>query len=397
MGLTYSSLTAFSIAVVAVAALALLKSLFRRRLLKDIQGPPSNSFWLGHEKDLRYQNEVGDLDFQWMAQYGTAWRVDGCMGEDILMLVDPKALQHILQAAGYKYPKSAEDRQFLRMVTGEGLAWAHGEDHSRQRKIMNPAFSSTQLKTFLPLFHFRASQLVQKWESLIAGDVSNAPVLNVASWLSRMTLDVIGEAGFGFEFGALDDTKSEFMNNWDSLFIDSTLYPAPLDLLAKSFFNSIPTSVLYYTRYLPSREYRRFREYLDFARVISQDIIRKSEARGDGKDVMSVLVRANASENPKTKLSEPEVIDQISTLMLAGHDTTAATASWVLWELAKDPEFQRKVREEIRAARAQVTARGDADFSMADLEGLTLMQAAMKVRRRVGRGDFPILKTCHET
>ena len=47
MGLTYSSLTAFSIAVVAVAALALLKSLFRRRLLKDIQGPPSNSFWLG--------------------------------------------------------------------------------------------------------------------------------------------------------------------------------------------------------------------------------------------------------------------------------------------------------------------------------------------------------------
>lgn len=83
--------------------------------------------------------------------------------------------------------------------------------------------------------------------------------------------------------------------------------------------------------------------------------------------------------------------------MLAGHDTTAATASWVLWELAKDPEFQRKVREEIRAARAQVTARGDADFSMADLEGLTLMQAAMKVRRRVGRGDFPILKTCHET
>lgn len=127
------------------------------------------------------------------------------------------------------------------------------------------------------------------------------------------------------------------MNNWDSLLyviltplpssivcspvcfghsIDSTLYPAPLDLLAKSFFNSIPTSVLYYTRYLPSREYRRFREYLDFARVISQDIIRKSEARGDGKDVMSVLVRANASENPKTKLSEPEVIDQISCVLL---------------------------------------------------------------------------------
>ena len=106
------------------------------------------------------------------------------------MLVDPKALQHILQAAGYKYPKSAEDRQFLRMVTGEGLAWAHGmhtlvlfislthepriagEDHSRQRKIMNPAFSSTQLKTFIPLFHFRASQ-VSLYDYPISSQVSH--------------------------------------------------------------------------------------------------------------------------------------------------------------------------------------------------------------------------------
>ena len=67
------------------------------------------------------------------------------------------------------------------------------------------------------------------------------------------------------------------------------------------------------------------------------------------------------------------------TLILAGTDTTALTASWVLWELAKDPAFQDQVREEIKAARAQVTARGDADFTIADLDSLTLLQAALKV------------------
>ena len=71
-------------------------------------------------------------------------------------------------------------------------------------------------------------------------------------------------------------------------------------------------NILYYTRYLPLREYRRTRDWLDYTRSMARDIIRKSEAQGDGKDVMSVLIRANASENPKTRLSQPEVLDQIS-------------------------------------------------------------------------------------
>ena len=82
--------------------------------------------------------------------------------------------------------------------------------------------------------------------------------------------------------------------------------------MVKSWFNAIPVKILYYVRYLPIREYRRGRNWLDFARVMAGDIIRKSEAQGDGKDVMSVLIRANESENPKTRLSQPEVLDQIS-------------------------------------------------------------------------------------
>ena len=42
------------------------------------------------------------------------------------MLADPKAIQHVMQGSGYNYLKSAEDRQLLRMVAGDGLAWVHG-------------------------------------------------------------------------------------------------------------------------------------------------------------------------------------------------------------------------------------------------------------------------------
>lgn len=85
-----------------LAGLSLLVFLYPRRRdrsLKDLRGPQSSSFWLGNvqpillhadirlmrwfpgnEGDIRYQNEVGDCEFKWMREYGTAWRRAGCFG-----------------------------------------------------------------------------------------------------------------------------------------------------------------------------------------------------------------------------------------------------------------------------------------------------------------------------
>jgi cytochrome P450 len=65
--------------------------------------------------------------------------------------------------------------------------------------------------------------------------------------------------------------------------------------------------------------------------------------------------------------------------MLAGHETTASTMNWLLWELSKDIEYQAICREEITRVRAQVIARGDDDFSVADLENIPHVTAIIKV------------------
>ena len=91
-------------------------------------------------------------------------------------------------------------------------------------------------------------------------------------------------------------------------------------------------------------------------------------------------MRANVSENPKTRLNAEEMIAQMSTLTLAGHETTANTLTWYLWELAKHPEFQTKLREEIMAVRANISTRGDSDLTIDDLDSMPLLQAGMKVR-----------------
>ena len=90
-------------------------------------------------------------------------------------------------------------------------------------------------------------------------------------------------------------------------------------------------------------------------------------------------MRANVSENPKTRLNAEEMIAQMSTLTLAGHETTANTLGWLLWELARHPECQDRLRAEIAGKRREVVARGDVDFSMEDLEGMPYLQAVLKV------------------
>ena len=89
-------------------------------------------------------------------------------------------------------------------------------------------------------------------------------------------------------------------------------------------------------------------------------------------------VKANTSEDPTSRLTETEMMSQMATFILAGHETTAASMTWLLYELARHPEYQHQMREEVRATRARVTERGDADFSIADLDAMTHCLAAMK-------------------
>ena len=110
-------------------------------------------------------------------------------------------------------------------------------------------------------------------------------------------------------------------------------------------------------------------------------------------------VKANSSHDPKTQLSEYEMISQIrlvlslnfglcrslfnppsplSTLLLAGHETTSNAMNFMLWELAKHKHVQARLRGEIESVRA---ANGGSPLTADDLEHMPYLQAVVKVRR----------------
>ena len=72
------------------------------------------------------------------------------------------------------------------------------------------------------------------------------------------------------------------------------------------------------------------------------------------------------------------MMSQMSTFLLAGHETTASSMTWLLYELARHPDYQQKMRDEVKAIRARVAERGDSDFSVSDLDSMTYTLAAMK-------------------
>ncbi|KAI0715286.1 cytochrome P450 [Earliella scabrosa] len=272
------------------------------------------------------------------------------------MTADPKAMQHILHKSGYNWPKRRDTSKLAEVFAGgPGITSAAGEAHQRQRKIMNPAFSAAQLRGFLPLFQSIGTKLCEKWEKDIVPIPDKTVYVN--KWLARATLDILGAAAFDYDYGAIDETENALAKSYSTLFVDAALHPSAGSILFRTMWHYLPDWVIDILKRSPNRMLKRAAETSSLFREVAGRLLKEKESEmnakaEDGhKDVLSILVKANASEEPKGRLSDDEMKAQMQTLTLAGHETTASTVSWLLWELAKNPDYQTRLRAEIRAAR----------------------------------------------
>ncbi|KAE9411101.1 cytochrome P450 [Gymnopus androsaceus JB14] len=352
---------------------------YYQRSLKFLRGPPRSSLLLGNDYEIIHQEEVNTIETKWFDKYGTAFRTSTCYGEDALMVADPRALQYVLHTSGYRFPKSIDSQQITKMMFGRGIVWAEGEVHNRQRKALNPAFSATQLRQFLSLFQRSTARLANKWkEEQLVGSV-----VNVSQWLPKITLDVIGESAFDYKFGALDGHANELGEIFKHMFADSRLYPQTQIILFRAFRRSLPTPLANFLCRFPTKEETRFREFSVASKKVAKSVFRTATEAANGqedskgsKDVLSVLLRSNVAEDPKKALDEDEVLSQMATIMLAGHETTASTTTWLLFELAKSLKDQQRVYAEIRDVRARVGV--DAELTASDYDSMPFFNAVIK-------------------
>ncbi|KAK0232608.1 cytochrome P450 [Armillaria fumosa] len=345
-----------SIAFASIVAVAWLRWWFKRVSIKHINGPPSASFWLGHELVLRSQEEFGDLETKWRREYGNVYRIGGCFGQDLLVVSDPKALEHIFHPSR-PYPKTSDVNFIFGLILGGfgGLIVAEKEEHHRQRKILNPAFSSANLRHCQVIFQQCSDKVVTAMRRCITSEP-----IDVVQWMSRVSLDIIGlrnwsnlpTGAFRYDFGSLDGRDTELEVAMKHLFTASQANPSAVELMVVALIRMLPNSVLQILTLLPTREIRQLTSVGEIARKIAREILAAHGVQdGEDKDIVDILSNSNSCSSPLLSNSCPSDHDHLlppRTFLLAGHETTATNLSWLLYELAAHPEHQSKIREEVK-------------------------------------------------
>ncbi|KAF9256962.1 cytochrome P450 [Marasmius fiardii PR-910] len=365
---TVSSIVNLFLLGFATGALALVIRA-KRKSLKFLRGPPSPSWLLGERFALTRLRRTGDPEENWTREYGYAFRVPGCYGEDLLMVSDPKALQHIIHKSAYRYPKAKDGGQVTWKLFGPGLVSVAGEAHQRQRKILNPTFSAAHIKTSAEVFEACATTLIRKWRDQIEANVSSgrSTTIDPTRWLPNLALDALGESMFDYEFGALEaDGGSALCTVIGNALYVLFLSTSPrTDVLRNAAYRFFPKSILDLKR---SKEDKRFAHCQKEIKDVANELVKMKMDSADTEGKKDLFTRAMSSSIPDLSLSPVEGLSQMATFIFAGHETTATMMGWMLYELAKHPKEQEMIFQEIKNVRKQ-TGNESGPLSVRDLEG----------------------------
>ncbi|GAA5932238.1 cytochrome P450 [Sporobolomyces koalae] len=421
----YSLLLAIVLAVPATAVW-LAYSIFispRWSSLRDVPGPPRKSLLWGNMETI-FQDEPGRSHIQWNEQFGGAARYHGMLGAQRLVLFDSTALNHVLLSNCYDYPKPDEVRGDLAMILGKGVLFAEGDDHRRQRRIMQPAFSPAHIRALGPIFFEHAYKLRDIWRNTVntgADDEKAFPsaeafeqyrkgkssssgevTIDIMPWLSRLTLDIIGMTGFGYRFDSLNRSENKLAMAFAGMFSPSAVAkkPKPSAFLIQRtigfFIRALP--ILNIAKWIPNERIQRVRQGFATLELESRNIIesKQDQVEKDGldsvrgsKDLIALLLKS-ASTDAKAKMTPEELRGQLTTFLLAGHETTSTSLTWTLWTLSRHPEMQAKLRAEIRDARKTAQDNGLDEIESDELNALPYLDA---VTREILRLESPVSAT----
>ncbi|MCI0398005.1 MAG: cytochrome P450 [Chloroflexi bacterium] len=252
-------------------------------------------------------------------EYGDVVRLR--MGpRDFYLISNPEYIQEILVTKQQDFHKVRPpgSSQFL----GNGLLRSEGDFHLRQRRLAQPAFHRQRLAAYGRTMVERTEQLLATWQ--------DGQVRDIHEEMMRLTLVIVGETLFGAD---ISDETSE---------IGQALTEAML------WFNRRIGSPLALPEKIPTPANRRFQKALGVLDRIVYDLIQQRRASGaDAGDLLSMLLLAQDEEGGTDSMSDEQLRDEVMTLLLAGHETTANTLSWTWYLLSRYPEVRARLETEL--------------------------------------------------
>ena len=294
----------------------------------------------------------------------------GFLGRTNVLLNAPDAIHHVLVGNPGNFRRSPASIRILRPITGEGLLLSEGDTWRLQRRTIAPALGPRVMPMLVRHIVASTERAVDR---LNAG--AGEPV-DLLATMQLLALDIAGRSMFSLEM----DRHGASMRGMLNEFAERYSRPHLLDML-------LPPSIPSPRDFARSRFHRRWMKLIETILASRLDAPPPDTPR----DLFDLL---RAARDPETgaAFSPTQLRDQVATLILAGHETTAVTLFWAVIMLAQAPDEQDWLARETTAGRIEPDS---AHSAMADLvrtravvnETLRLFPAAFTIVREVIRPD----------
>jgi cytochrome P450 len=241
---------------------------------------------------------------------------------------DTKLVKHIMVDDVKKFPKHHLLEELLEPIIGRSIFAVSGDEWQRQRKMVYPAFTHANLRRTFAFMSDAADDIVAKIDDILQTD-SNVHIDPLMTFVSA---DIIYRTIFSIK-----------LTQNDALIIYKAFH---------EFQSAIQPCALLRIYGLPTWYHRRkitkavIKIHGVFGGLVKQRHRAYHEQGIAGDDILSSLLQATDEQTGK-HFTIQELIDQISLVFLAGHETTASTLTWALYLLSETPEIQTECREQI--------------------------------------------------
>ncbi|KAF7358749.1 Cytochrome P450 [Mycena sanguinolenta] len=348
-------------------------------------GPPNPSLLYGNFGRVTFPTTQ-----KWQAEYGPTFKFHNFLSVSSMSLytIDTVALHRIVNNSEI-YQKAPMVRFNMTLMLGKGeppdcsLLRTMSTPNS-EKSWSSPAFGPSQVHGLTQLFLDKSLELSEFWAQQ-PQDESGWAHLDVLAGLKAITLDIIGLAGFNYQFNSLDTNKepTELDEAFKKVFLQGgNRQPTPFTILRARFPILLPLLP-------PPKRLTQGRGTMDrIGKQLLQDAknaVASGEKLVERKDLLSLLVRSNmAKDIPEShRLSDDVVVAQLPTFFVAGHETTSTATTWALYALALHPEVQATLRAELQTMGTDSPS----------LDALNSLQYLDKVVREVMRIHSPVVFT----
>ncbi|QOV37992.1 cytochrome P450 [Streptomyces ferrugineus] len=271
---------------------------------------------------------------------------------DLYAVFSAEGAQQVLATRAADFRKDNVFYEELRQSVGNGLLTSQDETYLRQRRLIQPLFTRQRVNGYASQVGTEAAALAAAWRAASEGPEAGGAVELVGE-MHRFALLVIGRILFG------TDVKKAFE------VIERTMPPLQEYSLKRGF------SPLRTPRTWPTPANRRAARLQSELFALCDAIIDSRRDRDDRDDLVTLLVHAESAEDGS--LDADELREQVLIFLLAGHETTATALAFALHLLARHPEEQRRVQDEVDRVLGGPGGRAPTAADMVELPYLTMV------------------------